>query len=101
MSSGNRKRVECFTPMSTPYGISYGQWTVKWWQWLLSIGRQVNPALDSTGKFARMNQTDSAVWFLAGTLGGETVKRSCEIPSGRSILFPLLNYEMNPLENSE
>ena len=45
------------------------------------------------------NQT-GPVWFIAGTFGEkQTAKRSCSIPSGKAILFPVINYEMNELEN--
>jgi hypothetical protein len=44
-----------------------------------------------------VSQTDPNVWFLAGTLGGKT----CTLPAGKSILFPVINYEMNPLEKPE
>jgi hypothetical protein len=96
---------EYFTPGSTPYGLSYGQWTVRWWQWLLSIPTEINPAADETGKNAGLNQTDPYVWFLAGTFG-ETAAyqihtpayRKCIVPAGKSLLFPVINYEMNSLE---
>jgi hypothetical protein len=31
------------------------------------------------------------VWFLAGNLGGEST-RTCTVPSGKAIFFPLVNY---------
>jgi hypothetical protein len=101
MSLSNGKRVGYFTPDSKPYSLSYGQWTVKWWEWFISIGTEANPAVDSTGEHADINQRDPDVWFLAGTLGGNSVKRRCVIPSGKSVLFPVINYEMNTLERPE
>ena len=44
---------------------------------------------DITGLNCNKNQTDQRVWFLAGTFGGR-VLRKCEIPFGRSILFPVI-----------
>jgi hypothetical protein len=96
-----RKAFEYFTPQTKPYGLTYGQWTVKWWQWLASIPTDTNPAADENGENARVNQTDPQVWFLAGTLGGKAVDRKCTIPAGRAVLFPVINYEMNPLEKPE
>ena len=95
------KSLEYFTPDSRPYGLSYGQWTVKWWQWLAAIPIDVNPAADETGKNASINQNDPNVWFLAGTFGGKSAERKCVVPAGRAILFPVINYEMNPLEKPE
>jgi len=90
--------IELFTPNDKPYGMSYGEWTVKWWQWMISIPMNSNPAADEDGRYAGINQTDPYVWFLAGTLGGMSVNRRCRIPLKRSILFPVINIEINPVE---
>jgi hypothetical protein len=95
------KFVEYFTPESKPYGLSYGQWTAKWWQWFVAIPETLNPGADETGENASIDQYDHNVWFLAGTFGGKTVERKCTIPGGRAVLFPVINYEMNKLEKPE
>ena len=84
-----------------PYGLSYGQWTVKWWNWFLSTPKSRNPVVDESGEFAAENQPTSDVWFLGGKLGNEDrnlPSRFCSIHVGRSILFPVINCEANPLE---
>ena|SRR5690348_6949897 len=83
---------------SKPYGISYGGWTAKWWQWLLSIPKLNNPVLDSTGNKAAMNQYERKVFFLCQTL--DTAKlsasvrpvRNVSIQAGTSILMPVINW---------
>lgn len=74
---------------SKPFGISYGNWTAKWEQWLLSEPQVTNPATDQTGKNCGENQK-GPVWFLAGTPGG-TATRTCTIPAGKAILFGIIN----------
>jgi hypothetical protein len=89
---------------SRPFGLTYGHWTVMWWRWALSIPKSVNPVMDETGGHASVGQPEKLVWFLSGKFGTEgTVfpKRFCKIPYGRSILFPVINYEANPLEYPE
>jgi hypothetical protein len=89
---------------SWPYGLTYGRWTVKWWQWFLSTPKSVNPVTDESGKFADVNQPTNRVWFLAGKVGDEhkiVPRRFCKIPASRSILFPVINCEVNPLECPE
>ena len=89
---------------SRPYGMSYGEWTVKWWHWFLSASKSKNPAIDSSGEYADINQPARDVWFLAGKLADENTRfpnRLCSIPQGRSILFPVINCEANPLEFPE
>lgn len=74
----------------TSFGATYGEWSARWWQWLLSIPAAVNPNLDNTGDNCAQGQTDD-VWFLAGTFGGGPVTRTCRIPVGKPIFLPLIN----------
>ncbi len=77
---------------SKPYGMTYADWTVKWWQWALGIPKEINPTADDSGKNCAQGQNDQHVWFLAGT-GGGSAERTCVIPSGKAILIPVLNGE--------
>ena len=93
---------EYFTPTDKPYGLTYGQWTVKWWEWIWSIPDSNSPLRDNTGKNADVNQPEKDVWFLVGTWATETMltipTRKVTIPFGRSLLFPIINCEANPIE---
>lgn len=92
------------TDSPPPYGNTYGSWTVRWWRWALSISKSRNPVLDVTGEHAAENQPTKDIWYLAGKLPDEGMNlpnRSCIIPAGRSILFPVINCEANPLELPE
>ncbi len=71
------------------YGSSYGEWSARWWQWIFSIPKAVNPNLDTTGVNAGQGQVDD-VWFLAGAFGG-TYVREITIPAGKPIFFPIIN----------
>jgi hypothetical protein len=75
---------------SKPYGFSYGEWTAKWWQWALSIPKDYNPLIDSTGEHCAEGQ-NGPVWFLAGTTRKtHWAERRCIIPSEKAILFPII-----------
>ena len=76
---------------SSPFNVSYADWTEKWWQWAYSIPQNINPAYDDTGKFCKEGQK-KPVWFFPGTYQ-HSVTRYCEIPYGVGILFPILNSE--------
>jgi hypothetical protein len=90
MTTNNSNNLLVFSPDSDPYGVSYAEWTAKWWQWILSIPVENNPANDISGKNCAINQS-GPVWFLAGTVGG-VVGRTCTIPAKEAILFPILNH---------
>jgi hypothetical protein len=60
-----------------------------WWQWALETSASENPLTDTTGQFAAVNQR-GPVWFLAGNVGGTTV-RTITVPSGKALFFPIVN----------
>ena len=73
-------------PNTSEFGNTYGEWSARWWQWLLSIPQSTNPNLDTTGAHCGEAQTGQ-VWFLAGTFGGPAVTRSCTIPADKDLLL--------------
>lgn len=94
-------RVAYFTPDDKPYGFTYGQWTAKWWQWALSLPKNSNPLLDDSGRFADRGQS-GPVWFIAGTFGENKLpRRTCTIPSNKALLFPVINYEANKIQDPD
>jgi hypothetical protein len=90
-NANNSLPIAVFSADSQPYGLTYSEWTAKWWQWGYLIPKDINPAYDDTGKNCAQKQ-NGPVWFLAGTYG-HTVNRKCDIPPGKAILFPILNSE--------
>lgn len=84
-----------FTPRiapiwTTPAGQNYGRWAAQWYQWVLGIPAARNPLTDPTGENCAQRQVDE-VWFLAGSSSSDPVVRTCEVPVGRSLFFPLIN----------
>lgn len=87
-------------PGVVPNNAQYRTLSAQWWQWALSAPTPVNPILDPTGANCAQGQGEFAhnnVWFLAGTFGG-SVTRSCTIPPGKKLFFPILNtfYACDP-----
>jgi hypothetical protein len=74
---------------STPFGRTYGEWGASWWQWALSAPAATSPLLDPTGANCAEGQSGK-VWYLAGT-GGGAVTRTCTVPRGKAIFFPIVN----------
>jgi hypothetical protein len=60
-----------------------------WWQCVFETPASENPLTDTTGQFAAVNQS-GRVWFLAGNVGGTTV-RTITVPSGKALFFPIVN----------
>lgn len=78
------------TPVGTTAGATYGQWSAGWWQWMTSIPNADNPQT-AAGEIDCSVGQKGAVWYLAGAPSGTTAVRSCTIPRGRSLFFPVLN----------
>src|SRR5437867_4081233 len=74
---------------SQPFGLSYGEWSARWWQWALCIPRTSSPLLDENGEDCAVGQS-GPVFFLAGAFTATPITRACTVPFGKSIVFPFL-----------
>lgn len=80
-----------YPPDEPVFGMTYGEWVAKWWQWEFSLPTSVNPWFDDTGANAGIGQS-GPVYFLTGILtGSPVVERTISIPKGRALFFPILN----------
>ena len=61
-----------------------------WWQWTYTMPKDVSPVRDLTGEYCHVGQQGD-VWFLAGGYGSSKIKRTCVIPEGKFIFFPVIN----------
>jgi len=75
-------------PHARAYGLSYAEWGVQWWRWAYSFPLAEFPPLQSGELDCAAGQSGS-VWFLAGTVGQGPVARSCTIPAGKALFFPI------------
>ncbi|PYJ19840.1 MAG: hypothetical protein DME99_11560, partial [Verrucomicrobia bacterium] len=78
-------------PHGRPYGLSYGEWGAQWWRWAYSFPAAQFPPLQAGEVDCSLGQSGS-VWFLAGTAGQGPVTRSCTIPAGKALFFPIISY---------
>jgi hypothetical protein len=83
---------------SKPLGTSYEDWTIKFWQWLLSIPASKNPAVDQTGEFCQEKQNDDQPVFFLVFSGSGGADRTCNIPAGKAILIPINVVECSLVE---
>ena len=64
-SLGNSQVVQ---PNSTEFGNTYGEWSARWWQWLVSIPADTNPNFSSGNVDCTLGQS-GPVWFLGEASG--------------------------------
>jgi hypothetical protein len=79
---------------SKPFGITYSRWTIRWWRWLLSIPKPMNPAIDDTGEKSWEGQVYRQALFLCQTIenSDSIPKRNLTITSGKGVLMPIINW---------
>jgi hypothetical protein len=79
----------------SPHGMTYGQWSAAWWQYVYSLPNSDSPLFDATGAHCAVGQTGNNVFFLAGAVSGGTQAQSCTVPAGTMLFFPVLNAEID------
>jgi hypothetical protein len=62
--------------------------TGEWWQWAYSLPASQNPLNDVNGERCMFGQR-GPIWFLAGNA---TAPRSCSVPEGATLFFPIINF---------
>jgi hypothetical protein len=78
-------------PNAKPFGKTYEQWSVTWWNWAISLPVTNHPLFDQTGENCGVGQ-QGQVWFLGGVFGfSGDAERTCTLPTGKAIFFPILN----------
>jgi hypothetical protein len=76
-------------PTQSIGGFSQLELSQQWWQWAIASPAATNPLFDSTGANASTGN-DGPVYFLAGNLGGLSV-RTFDVPVNKPVFFPVLN----------
>lgn len=82
-------------PHESVAGRSQAEWSEAWWQWAGSFSRAQSPIADTDGSRCAARQA-GPVWFLAGTYGTKRTVRTCTVPAGKYLFFPLINYVVMP-----
>ncbi len=97
-------------PHSHAYGVTYSEWSARWWQWVYSLptstnGVDTHPFLVEGAVDCSYGQSGK-VWYLVGKFGfldpntGQLIakaNRSCSVPTGTALFFPILNAEADDI----
>jgi hypothetical protein len=87
-----------YPPGSWPNAKPYSAHAADWWRWALSLPMDRSPLYENTGVNCAQGQS-GLNWYLANTFG-TTVSRDCTIPSGRTLVFPIMNAVFLPNPNA-
>jgi hypothetical protein len=78
-------------PSDRVAGMPQSEWSRVWWQWAGAFDQDESPVADLTGERCHLKQS-GPVWFLAGTYSSGRTIRTCRVPRGKYLFFPLINY---------
>jgi hypothetical protein len=103
-SADNPKKPHVIPTNATFQGKTYGEWSAEHWKWTYSLPIDHHPLTDtadcSTGQ-------SGGVWFLGGTFTSSVdpsgvvvgvADRTCTIPVGKALFFPIINVECSTIE---
>ena len=57
LANGLSSTPQTFSNGSSPYGVSYQDWMIKWWQWNMAIPKDQNP--ESNANLAKCHVGES------------------------------------------
>jgi len=97
-SFGNNWNKGVMPPNQPAYGLTYAEWSARWWQWSTAMIMDNHPLADtagcSRGQFG-------PVWFLGGNFTGASGgTRKCTVPAGKALFFPIVNVDCSSLEQA-
>jgi hypothetical protein len=87
-------------------GLTYGQWSARWWQWAFSIPVDRHPLFDTAD--CSVGQSGH-VWFLGASFTASepapgqflaSATRKCAVPAGIALFFPIVNSEASTAEGN-
>lgn len=87
-----------YPPDSQPFGMTYGDWQVAYWQYGLSLHASTSPFSDTTGEYCQVAQSSGPVFFLNSAFIGEFVTRSCTVSASKALLVPIAGWECSSVE---
>jgi serine/threonine protein kinase len=88
-------------------GKTYEQWAAAWWRWVMEMpltnsAGAIHPSYYDSPRFDVTESQTSDMWFLGGPFlaspSAGTIRRSCQIPTGKALFFPLFNVECSSIE---
>lgn len=83
-------RAQLIAPAKPIAGVTQEEWSKRWWHWALSFDDEDSPVADRDGRLCASGQS-GPVWFLAGSYDSTRTVRSCRVPAGKTLFFPLVN----------
>lgn len=93
--AGGNKNPAVLPPNSRVQGLTHGEWSARWWQYVLSIPTPQNPLEGGTGDHCVFHRIEN-VGLVAFDVTLNEVE--CEVPVGMILLLDILSAECSTVE---
>lgn len=83
-------------PNSRVQGMTYGEWSAEWWQYVFSLPMDQNPLVGATGTECAFELNGNVAVVVVDPLSPEPIE--CEVPAGTTLFLDILSAECSTLE---
>ena len=80
-----------YTPSDSPFGIPYGVWLAKYWEWWANIPKVQSPTQQNYQCY--MHDAGDVVFLVNPLKMSSEVTYSCKIPAGKALFAALVTAE--------
>ncbi len=94
--AGGNKNPGVLPPNSRVQGLTYGEWSAEWWQYVLSIPENENPLTGGTGTNCVYQRIGNVGLVAADPLSASTIP--CEVRTGMILFLDILSAECSTVE---
>lgn len=95
-SAWGNKNPGVLPPNSYVQGLTYGEWSVKWWQYVFSLPMDQNPLVGATGTECAFERSGNVALVVVDPVSPEPIE--CELPTGTILFLDILSAECSTLE---
>lgn len=83
-------------PAARIQGLTYGEWSAKWWQAIFALPASENPLTGATGNNCIYEKVGKVGLVMANPTAGETL--TCDIPAGMMLFLDIASAECSTVE---
>ena len=95
-SARGNKNPRVLPPNSRVQGLTYGEWSAKWWQYVFSLPMDQNPLVGATGAECAFERNGNVTLVVVDPLSPESIE--CQVPTGTILFLDILSAECSTLE---
>ena len=95
-SSRGNLNPRILPPNSRVQGLTYGEWSARWWQYVLSTPTPQNPLVGGTGNRCVFQRVGNVGLVAVDPTLVEPIQ--CEVPAGMTLYLDILSAECSTVE---